>query len=217
MLNIEKNDKLGFYQLGSEKFHNKVLALIAGTQRDQFPEWNFNRTTFDSVNWLTEPETNLRELYRIRAQQIRDKYDYIRLEFSGGGDSVTAAYSFINNGIHLDEVVFRYPKTGEKNVADDPFNTKPENTLSEARYAALPILNWISVHSPRTLITIHDYSADMLKSRHDESWIFKTRDYFQPGHPFKHTVDAVDDHKRTLDQGQRALGSRQTQDLCKRF
>ena len=203
MLNIEKNDKLGFYQLGSEKFHNKVLALIAGTQRDQFPEWNFNRTTFDSVNWLTEPETNLRELYRIRAQQIRDKYDYIRLEFSGGGDSVTAAYSFINNGIHLDEVVFRYPKTGEKNVADDPFNTKPENTLSEARYAALPILNWISVHSPRTLITIHDYSADMLKSRHDESWIFKTRDYFQPGHPFKHTVDAVDDHKRTLDQGQR--------------
>ena len=81
MLNIEKNDKLGFYQLGEEKFHNKVQALIQGTQRNQFPEWNFNRATFDNVNWLEEPEANLLELYRIRAQQIREKYDYVRLEF----------------------------------------------------------------------------------------------------------------------------------------
>jgi hypothetical protein len=202
MILLEQNDKLGFYQLGEKKFHNKVLALIEGTKTNQFPEWNFNRDAFDSVNWAQEPETDLQELYRIRAQQLRQKYDYIRLEFSGGGDSATVAYSFINNGIHLDEVVFRYPKTGEKNVADDPFNTKPENILSEARYAAMPILNWIATHSPRTCITVHDYSEDMLNSNHDESWIFKTRDYFQPGHPFKHTVDAVDDHKRTLDQGQ---------------
>lgn len=203
MYNFEQNDKLGFYQFGEHKFHNKVLALIEGTKHNQFPEWNFNKSTFDKIDWTVEPETALLELYRIRAQQIRERFDYVRLEFSGGGDSTTVAYSFINNGIHLDEVVFRYPKTGEKNATDDPFNTKPENTLSEARYAALPLLDWIKTHSPLTKITIHDYSEDMLKSRHDESWVFKTRDYFQPGHPFKHTVDAVDDHKRKLDQGQR--------------
>lgn len=203
MYNFEQNDKLGYYQFNGKKFHNKVIALIEGTKQNQFPEWNFNQEVFDKVEWTVEPVINLKELYRIRAQQIRDKYDYIRLEFSGGGDSTTVAYSFINNGIHLDEVVFRYPKTGEKNATDDPFNTKPENTLSEARYAAMPILSWIKDHAPLTKITIHDYSEDMLKSKHDESWVFKTRDYFQPGHPFKHTVDAVDDHKRTLDQGHR--------------
>lgn len=201
MVRFEENPKLGYYQIGDTKYYSKVVALTEATKTGQFPEWNFNRDLFDRINWSVEPNIDLRELYRMRAQQIRDRYDYIRLELSGGGDSTTVAYSFINNDIHLDEVVFRYPKTGEKNVADDPFNTKPENTLSEWRYAAKPILEWIAVHAPRTKITVHDYSEDMLSSDHDESWVLKTRDYFQPGHPFKFTVDAVDDHKRTLDAG----------------
>jgi hypothetical protein len=86
-------------------------------------------------------------------------------------------------------------------VTDDPFNTKPENTLSEWRYAAMPLLKWIADHAPRTKITMHDYSEDMLRSGHEEEWVFRTKDYFQPGHAFKHTVDAVDSHKKTLDQG----------------
>jgi len=201
MIKIEQNPKLGYYTVGTEKFFSKPMALTQATKLNQFPEWNFNRSTFDQYNWSTEPELSIKELYRIRAQQLRDRYDYIRLEVSGGGDSATAAFSFILNGIHLDEVVFRYPKTGEKNVTDDPFNTKPENTLSEWKYAAQPLLQWISTHSPKTKITIHDYSEDMLSSNHDESWVYRTKDYFQPGHVFKHTVDAVDSHKITLDRG----------------
>ena len=201
MIRLENNNKLGYYTVGQVRHYIKPKALIAATETNQFPEWNFNRDAFGSYNWSVEPETNLKELYRMRAQQLRDRYDYIRLEVSGGGDSATAAFSFILNGIHLDEVVFRYPKTGEKNVTDDPFNTKPENTLSEWKYAAQPLLQWIATHAPRTRITMHDYSEDMLASNHDESWIFRTKDYFQPGHAFKHTVDAVDSHKQTLDQG----------------
>lgn len=201
MIQLENNDKLGYYMVGQNRHYIKPRALIEATKTNQFPEWHFNRDVFNTFDWSIEPETGLRELYRIRAQQLRDKYDYIRLEVSGGGDSSTAAYSFILNGIHLDEVVFRYPKTGEKNVTDDPFNTKPENTLSEWRYAAQPLLKWIADHAPNTKITIHDYSEDMLNSNHDESWVFRTKDYFQPGHAFKHTVDAVDSHKETLDQG----------------
>jgi hypothetical protein len=201
MIKLENNPKLGYYTVGQTRHYIKPEALINATKINQFPEWNFNRNVFDHYAWDQEPEIGLRELYRMRAYQLREKYDYIRLEVSGGGDSSTAAYSFILNGIHLDEVVFRYPKTGEKNVTDDPFNTKPENTLSEWRYAAQPLLKWINDHAPRTKITIHDYSKDMLESGHDEDWIFRTKDYFQPGHAFKHTVDAVDSHKQTLDQG----------------
>lgn len=201
MIKLENNPKLGYYMVGDQRHYVKPHALIAATKTNQFPEWNFNRDVFDKYNWSIEPEISIKELYRIRAQQLRDKYDYIRLEVSGGGDSATAAFSFILNGIHLDEVVFRYPKTGEKNVTDDPFNTKPENTLSEWKYAAQPLLQWISTHAPKTKITMHDYSVDMLNSKHDESWVFKTKDYFQPGHAFKHTVDAIDSHKETLDQG----------------
>jgi hypothetical protein len=201
MIKLENNNKLGYYTVGQTRHYIKPEALIDATKTNQFPEWNFNRDVFGKYDWSVEPEIGIKELYRIRAQQLRDKYDYIRLEVSGGGDSATAAFSFILNNIHLDEVVFRYPKTGEKNVTDDPFNTKPENTLSEWKYAAQPLLQWIAIHAPRTKITIHDYSEDMLKSKHDESWVFRTKDYFQPGHAFKHTVDAIDSHKATLDQG----------------
>lgn len=201
MLQLEENSKLGYYHFNNKRYYSKVHALVASTKERQFPEWNFNRDIFDTFDWTVEPMVDLKELYRIRAQQLRERYDYIRLEFSGGSDSTTTAYSFIHNKIHLDEIVFRYPKTGERNVSDDPFNTKPENTLSEYRYAAKPILDWISIHSPNTKITVHDFSEDMLNSRHDESWVYQTRDYFQPGYPFRTKVDAVDNHKKTLDQG----------------
>ena len=103
MIKIEQNPKLGYYTVGQEKFYSKPMALTKATETNQFPEWNFSNETFGAQNWLIEPNINILDLYRIRAQQLRDKYDYIRLEFSGGGDSTTALYSFINNGIHLDE------------------------------------------------------------------------------------------------------------------
>ena len=203
MFKIENNDKLGFYMVGQKKFYVKVDALMHSTTTNEFPEWNFNRSTFDKLTWEVEPTVSIRELYRIRAQQLRDQYDWIRLEFSGGGDSTTALYAFLHNNIHLDEVVFRYPKTGEKNVHNDPFNYKAENTLSEWDFAAKPILNWVATNYPRVKITIHDYSENMLKGGLDESWIHRTKDYFQPGHCFKHDNFGYVDHKRDADRGKR--------------
>lgn len=203
MIRIEQNPKLGFYTVGNEKFFSKPMALTRATETGIFPEWNFNNEIFSQQNWNVEPNISIHELYKMRAQQLREKYDYIRLEFSGGGDSTTALYSFVNNGIHIDEVVFRYPKTGEKNVSDDPFNYKPENTLSEARYAAYPVLNWLTTAAPQTKITEHDYSENMLNQTYDESWVMKTKDYFQPGHAFKHSATGYKGHKNLADTGKR--------------
>jgi hypothetical protein len=203
MFKLENNPKLGYYTVGNEKFFSKPMALTKATETNQFPEWNFNNEVFGAQNWSIEPLMDIRELYRIRAQQLREKYDYIRLEFSGGGDSTTVLYSFVNNGIHIDEVVFRYPKTGEKNVNDDPFNFSPKNTLSEARYAAYPVLDWLTTAAPRTKITVHDYSENMLSQSYDESWVMNTKDYFQPGHAFKHSATGYEGHKKLADTGQR--------------
>lgn len=202
MITLEENSKLGYYTVGSNCYYSKPLALMAATATNQFPEWNFNNKIFGAQDWITATGMNIRELYRMRAQQLRDRYDYIRLEFSGGGDSTTALYSFVNNGIHIDEVVFRYPKIGEKNVSDDPFNHKPENTLSEGRYAAYPVLNWLTGAAPRTKITMHDYTENMLNQVYDESWVLKTKDYFQPGHVFKHSTTGYIGHKKLADTGQ---------------
>lgn len=201
MFKFENNPKLGFYTVGDKIFYSKPEALISATKTNQFPTWNFNNETFNKLDWLHEPETNIQELYRQRAQQLRDRYDYIRIEVSGGADSSTALYSFLLNDIHIDEVTFRYPKRGENSVSNDPFNTKSENTLSEFAFAARPMLEWIKTHYPQVKITVHDYSDNMLDDAQDDSWIFNSKDYLQPGHAFKHDPLGLIDHKRLADSG----------------
>lgn len=203
MNGVEQNPKLGFYRVGDQIFYSKPEALIYATKTGSYPSWHFNSREFASFNWEQEPETDLRELYRIRAQQLRDKYDWIRVEASGGGDSTTAIFSFLLNGIHLDEVVFRYPKAFEKDVVGDPYDTRAENTLSEWEFAAKPLMNWIKTNYPATQVTFHDYSENLLNDGYmdDESWIFTTRDWFQPGHGIKHDNFGTVEHKALADSG----------------
>ena len=148
-----------------------------------------------------EPQLSLRELYRMRAQQLRDRYDYIRLEFSGGSDSATVLYSFINNNIHLDEVVFRYPAQGDKNLGPDAKNMKAENTLSEWHFAAKPMLQKLAVTHPNIKITMHDFSDNILKYTGDESWVNNAKDYLHPEHTFKHDPLGMDSHKALAESG----------------
>ena len=162
MIQLENNPKLGYYIVGDKIFYNKHLALLESTRTKHFPHWNFNREVYQKINTTIEPQTSLREFYRLRAQQIRDKYDWIRLEFSGGSDSTTVLYSFINNGIHIDEVVYRFPAHGTQGLDPDPKNTKPENTLSEYEYAAKPVLQHLTTHFPQIKITVHDFSKNII-------------------------------------------------------
>ena len=202
---LESNKKLGYYLLNNEIYYNKFQALLEATKTKLPVKWFFNEDEFIKFPWHVEPEESLNELYRQRAQQIRDQYDYVRVEASGGGDSSTVVYSFLLNGIHLDEVVFRYPKQGEKDVSGNPYDTRCENTLSEWEFAAKPLLNWIATNYPNVKITVHDYSEEMLKAADtlDEGWIFKTRHYLQPGHAHKHSATGLIDHRRTADQNLR--------------
>ena len=80
------------------------------------PHWDFNESVFSSYDWTVEPNESIADLYRQRAQQLRDKYDYIVLMFSGGADSTTVLRSFLDNDIKLDEAVsyMSYDATGNK-------------------------------------------------------------------------------------------------------
>jgi hypothetical protein len=199
---MEQNPKLGFYNVGDNTYYNKIQALIAGTQTNQFPTWDFNNKVYGNQSWTIEPEVSLLELYKLRAQQLRDTYDYIRVESSGGSDSTQLIFSFLLNNIHLDEVIFRYPKTGA--IEADPFNYKSENHLSEYEYATKPLLNWIANNYPGVKITVHDYSADMVDSKFtDESWILATREFLQPGHAAKFLNYQTETQRTTADSGKK--------------
>lgn len=98
-------NKLGVYRLGDLKFYSKLEAIEMHAKTGVHPHWDFNEAAFNCYDWKIEPTDSLPELYRQRAQQLRDQYDYIVLCYSGGADSDNVLRSFVDNDIRIDEVV----------------------------------------------------------------------------------------------------------------
>jgi len=207
-IRFEPNKKLGYYSVGNDLYYNKTQAILAGSKiKNTFNltndpvHWSFNEDVFIRYPWHIEPAEDIRELYKRRAQQLRNSYDYLSLEFSGGGDSATVLFAFLLNDIHLDEVIYRYPEGGDKGVQGDPWDTRCENHLSEYEFAVKPVLRWISTNFVNTKITVHNYLDDMKNNMgNDESWIFKTRNALQPAQNSKHVVASSLEQKRLVDR-----------------
>ena len=148
--------KNGYYEVGNKIFNHKYPALLEATASQKPITWIFNDDAYAKLNWKQPTGLTLRELYRIRAQQLRDKYDYLVLSFSGGADSTTVLKSFIDNGIHLDEIVcdwFLSHSDKLNPVSDDP---DPENYFSEWHLTIKPVLEHVQKHHPKIKITITD-------------------------------------------------------------
>jgi hypothetical protein len=97
--------KFGHYYVGDKIFSNKIQALEYASSHDLQPHWYFNDAEFSQYNWFTEPCESLDEIYKKRAQQIRDRYDNVILFYSGGVDSHNILMTFIRNDIKLDAVI----------------------------------------------------------------------------------------------------------------
>lgn len=129
--------RLGEYCVGDLRFINKYDALVFATETNQSVAWDFNDAVFSCFDWTVPIPESIDELYKRRAQQIRDKYDYVSLFFSGGVDSTNVLHAFIDNNIQLDEVVMFKPRCHVHN----PLATTPsDNMYSELDFAAIPHL-----------------------------------------------------------------------------
>ena len=112
----DKN-RLGYYSVGTYCTYSKIDAIEVGNKTGTQVQWHFNDEVFDHVDWTKDPETSLWDLYTARAQQLREKYDYIVLMYSGGADSHNILNAFVRNNIHIDEIA-QYTNmegTGDKN------------------------------------------------------------------------------------------------------
>lgn len=93
-----------------------------------------------------EPLESYEDLKKLRAQEIRDQYHYVRLWYSGGSDSQTALNSFVKNNIHLDEIIVHlWPD----HTVSNPYMSSSRETL----ISALPYLDSIKHLIPHTKIT----------------------------------------------------------------
>ena len=141
--------KQGVYVVDGISFVNKPDALKFASKFNKKVSWDFNDAVFSAFDWTTPIETSLPELYKQRAQQIRDTYDYVSLFLSGGVDSTNVLHSFIDNDIFLDEIVMYRP--GSQIKYANKIDKSLSNQWSELEFAAIPYLKKQHINS-KTLI-----------------------------------------------------------------
>jgi hypothetical protein len=154
-----QNTTLGYYTVGDLNFKSKAEATIYASKSNQPLTWIFHPDVWRNfVN--NRPQlgvTPLDTLYKVRAQQLRDKYDYLILHYSGGSDSHNILMTFLKNGIKLDEVcTFRSEEIESKIYTPNTQNKNAENIFSEWDYVTKPSLEWLAANHPEIKITVTD-------------------------------------------------------------
>jgi hypothetical protein len=100
----ESRRKLGWYEVNGKVYLNKYHALEQCAP-NEWPKWNFHDDAYSRESWGTEPAEDLYEIYRQRADQLRKKYQYVILYYSGGIDSHAILNTFIEHKIPLDGII----------------------------------------------------------------------------------------------------------------
>jgi hypothetical protein len=121
-------DKFGFYKAGNLKTYSKLESIEWQARTGYFPEWNFNKELFDRQNWHLEPSVDLWELYKARSRQIREKYDYCVILYSGGSDSGNLLKAWTQAGCRVDEIAcfINYDASRDR---QDVVNAEPTNVV----------------------------------------------------------------------------------------
>lgn len=138
--------KQGFWQVNSQIYLNKYQAFYSASREGLGVRFIYNDDIWEKFDRTLCGKIGLNELYRQRAQQLRDRYDYLVLYYSGGADSHNVLRTFIDNKIKLDEICVKWPdalrdgKFYTPNVGDK----STANFWSEWNFSIRPVLEWVS-------------------------------------------------------------------------
>lgn len=156
-----KINKFGYWKVNDNNFYNKIDAFIYASKNNNFKiDFHYYDNVWDNYNRNLIGSLDLKNLYKTRAQQIREKYDYLLLNYSGGADSHNVLLSFLNNNIKLDAVYVKWPiKASEKH--QESFNNSPMNLLSEWNLTITKRLKWLENNYPDVKIIIDDWTENI--------------------------------------------------------
>lgn len=192
---------LGHYQVAGKIFYHKISALYEASRSNLDPTWHFHEDVYGSIPWQADCPFILKDLYHARARQLRERYDYLVLSFSGGSDSWTALNSFVEQDLLVDEIFVRWPMSLVRGrYRPNTQNLHASNILSEWDYTIEPLLRDIQIKMPKAKIVISDWSDGLLTQEVvDDDWEL-IDDFMNPGYIPK--VRAISDHeKKVLDSG----------------
>jgi hypothetical protein len=149
--NHDVSDKFGYYQVGNLKLHGKYDAISIMSKTGKHLTYHYHDEVYSSYDWRKEPQPSLLELYKKRAEQLRQKYDHVVVCYSGGADSHTVLNAFVDNDIHVDEILCYY---GGVSAQDGWFN-------AEVSQVAIPYAKKVIEKFPSTTLRLYDVQAHM--------------------------------------------------------
>jgi hypothetical protein len=157
-------NKHGYFSVGNQNLYSKLDAIKLSISTGEKVQWHYNDEVFSKQDWTAEPTTDIRTMYRDRAQAIRDRFDYVVVMFSGGSDSTTILDSFIDNGIPVDEILMHQWIKYQPDGKDSYLN-------SEITYSALPYLSRKLPMAWNTNVRLYDPSDYALKCLNDHDFV----------------------------------------------
>lgn len=197
-------DQFGYYTVGSKfRTYSKLLAIEEMRRTGQHLEWHFNETEMSCHDWTREPTQTLAELYRQRAQQIRDSYDYVVIWYSGGADSWNILESFLANDIPVDEIAHCHSLKADRGNKHSDFN-------EETFFTAIPRTQEIVQRFPNIYHRVIDLS-DTIDSLYDRpeikfDFIYNTKSMASANSLARSYLrDDVPGYREILDSGRRMV------------
>ena len=201
---MQDKDKFGFYQVGKLKFYSKFDAADVAVRTNQSIRWNFNDEVFGLYDWSKEPVASLPDLYRARAQQLRDQYDYLVLWYSGGADSHNILMAFVRAGIYIDEIA-------QYHQLEAHGGNKQSWTNQEVFETSIPITQQLIESNPiyattkHRLVDMTEYQTGlMLENENRWDYFYKINRYYSTNCLSRYQVrERIADYKNIIDSGKR--------------
>jgi hypothetical protein len=186
-------DKFGYYTVGDRKTYSKLQSIEWQQETGLFPEWNFNDSVFDSFDWTEEPTESLWDLYKARARQIRNEYDYVVLWYSGGSDSHNMLDAWISAGLQIDEIAVTWNYCATR----DPYDHQNEE-ITRVVLTRIEELRQQGLDFRFRLVDISQMCIDMIDDWGDD-FGYKINHHFSVNNPCKHILrDKIQDYKGVL-------------------
>lgn len=149
-------------------------------------KYHFFDDEFNSFDWKNDTNESTDDLFKERAQYIRDNYDYILLCFSGGVDSTKMLETFVYNNIFVDEIL----SVGAFSQDLHPESEEDENHNNDIYINVKNVLADLPIHK-NTKVTYYDYSPLFtnpnqftLIQKYGPEWIDWTGSYRSPHNLF---------------------------------
>jgi hypothetical protein len=93
-----------YWEYAGTRYKNKFKVIEASRGDLQKISFHAYPDFLYQKDFTSEPHTSYKELLRQRALQLRDKYKFLKLYFSGGQDSITMLNAFVENNIFVDQI-----------------------------------------------------------------------------------------------------------------